>query len=98
MLLRYIPVVWVRNYAQRCFTSHPLGKFSTIARARRAIRLHAERHPIVTTNGCFARDMNRAQFYDLFDARLGAHRRDVISSWQPEPEIVASVGEIGWTP
>jgi hypothetical protein len=98
VIRRYRPVVWLHSYQQRAFVAHSLGSFSTVANALRAIEHHAKRNPIVTTNWCYHRDVSRAPSYDLFDARRNEYRHEIVDSWQPEPEIVPSVGELGWTP
>ena len=70
-----------------------LGRFRRAERARRAVLRWLDAHPVVTTRGCYHRDVARGAWGEVRNAK----RPELCGeTMDPSVAIVPSVGELGY--
>lgn len=86
----------------RQWTPVQFRAFRSIESARRQCQRWLDRHEIVTSHGCFRRDLGRAWAASVFDLkrrdRAGRPALVDVGELCPPICIVPSVGELGYTP
>lgn len=108
MTRRYLLVLYIPDRNAGAWRAAPLGRFRTIERALRRSEAVLRRHPSVETRSG-PRD-RFGYFCSLHDTKQRIHARGVVlplaklasqddaDRLAAPVELVASVGELGWTP
>lgn len=90
----YQAIVWVRDLTDGAWSPMLIGSFRSHVRAERCVRNSlTKRYRVITTRGCYHRDVARANYGEVRNAKRPELCGETINA---PVEIVPSVGELGY--